>query len=196
MQKLTYTHILNKMEVKKISLEDVMTTAIISAATAIIVVVLGDLLSGARTLKRLEKHDEKNNLDHQEQLREHKQQNHDHKVLLDESSNLKIDSKLLLKLSEKMNGKIETIDKTLFSEKETKKMQYESLSDKQKEMKNSLDKLIGFADELEKVNLHNAKIQRELNDLLLENKELRMLNRRLREKIHEIQHGDEYEISR
>lgn len=155
---------------------------IVPAATAILVVLLGDLLFGTKIFKRLEKHDDADEAAHIKQSNEHME--------------LKLNTKSIYQLSQKIESKIENIDKVIVTEKETKRILFENLTDKQKEMKYSLDKLLGFADEMEKVNLHNTKLTRELNDLQLENNELRYQNKRLKERIREIEHDDEYDISR
>ncbi len=175
------------------NLEEFMTTTIISAVTAIVVVILGDLLSGVRSLKKLEKHDEKGNSCHQELLHDHKRQDSDHNKLIQDSEKIKTNSKLLLNLSEKIGGRIENIDKLLATEKEIKKLEYDSLTDKQKEMKSSLDKLIGFSEELQSVSFHNTRLLRENEILRAENEELRGILHKQKKKIMDLEHDYEYE---
>lgn len=158
-------------------------SAIISACTAILVVLLYHLLSGSKILKRLKN-----------MFGIHRRQDYDHNKLLEETRNLKFDSKNILSLSKKLNGKIETIDRTCFTEKENKKIKYDSLSDKQRELKNSIDTLTGFADELEKVTLQNLRLWRENEDLKKENEELKRIIRMQKIRITELKKDDEYEM--
>ncbi len=175
------------------NMEEFMTTTIISAVTAILVVILGDLLSGVRSLKKLDKHDEKGNSCHQQLIYDHKRQDSDHNKLIQDSEKIKTNSKLLLNLSEKIGGRVENIDKLLATEKEIKKFAYESLTDKQKEMKNSLDKLIDFSEELQKVSYQNTMLLRENEILRAQNKELRVILQQQKKKTMDLEHDYEFE---
>lgn len=168
--------------------------AVISAGTAIVVLILGDLLFGSKILKMLERHNESGCSSHQTLISDHNRQEQDHNKLLDDTNTLKIDSKIILKISEKIDGKIETIDRNLFTEKENKRLQIESLTDKQREMKNSIDRLVGFADEFEKISLENSKLWRENEDLNEENKELRRIIKLQKARILELEEIDELEM--
>ena len=156
--------------------------AVITASATLIGIFIIEAIYGKRIFSKLEKHDETDGSAHVKLSNEHLE--------------LKLNTKSIFQLSQKIESKVENMDKAMSTEKETKRLQFENLSDKQKEMKLSLDKLVGFADELEKVNMYNAKLTRELNELQMENNEIRIQNRKLREKIRKMDRDDEYDISR
>ena len=153
--------------------------AAITAVFTLLAVVIVEIIYGKRIFSKLEKHDESDDKFHNTLSKEHYE--------------LKNNSDNILKLNTSIASKILNIDKILFAEKETKKLQLESLSDKQKEMKSSLDKLVGYADELEKVSLQNARLWRENESLRQENEELRIIIRRQKDKIIDLEHDYEYE---
>ncbi len=137
---------------------------IISAGTTIIVLILGELLFGSKIISLIERH--------RAMISDHNNQTADHNKILEDTNALRVDNKIILKISENLNGKIESIDKNLLNEKENKQLQFESLSDKQREMKKSIDQLVDFADEFKNISLENSKLWREKEELKEENKEL------------------------
>lgn len=154
--------------------------AIISAGTAILVVLLGDLLSGSKIFKKLEKHDEVDGSSHQKLSKEHM-------ILINNTNNI-------LHENQKIETKIDEANILLKTEKEMKLAQLASLTDKQKEMTQSIDKLTSFSDEFQRLSLHNTKLIREVDDLQQENKELRANNRKLRDRINDLEQDYEYEV--
>ena len=141
-------------------------SAIITASATLIGIFFIETLYGKKIFSKLEKHDEIDISGHQNLSKEHME--------------LKNNANNILQINQKIENKIETIDRTLFTEKESKKMQFDSLSDKQKEMKNSLDRIVGFADEWQRVSLQNTNLQKEIEEFKNENQILKSQNRELR----------------
>lgn len=161
--------------------------AIVSAGTTIAVLLIGYLLFGSKILKVLEIHNDSEGIDHKTMLSDHNDQKSNHEKILADTNTLKLDSKIILKISEKIDGKIETIVKNLFKEKENKRLQIENLSDKQREVKISIDKLEGFAGELEKISLENTGLWRENETLNEENRELKRIIKLQKTRIQELE---------
>ena len=152
---------------------------IISAGTTIIVLILGELLFGSKILSLLERH--------RAIIRDHNNQTADHNRILEDTNALRVDNKIILKISENLNGKIESIDKNFLNEKENKQLQFESLSDKQREMEKSIDRLVGFADEFKNISLENSKLWHEKEELKEENKELGRIIKLQKARISELE---------
>jgi len=106
---------------------------------------------------------------------------------------LKNNSNNILQIGQRIDNKLIKIDRMLEVEKESKQMKFDSLSDKQKEMKNSLDKIVGFADEWERVSFQNNRMRIEIVELQQENQVLRAQNKKLRERTNNLEHDNEYE---
>ncbi|MHB8065772.1 MAG: hypothetical protein ACYDG2_24665 [Ruminiclostridium sp.] len=152
---------------------------IVSASATLIGIFIIETLYGKRTFNKLEKHDDVSGSDH--------------KRLSDEHNELKNNSNNILQIGQKIDNKLIKMDKMLEVEKESKQMKFDSLSEKQKEMKNSLDKIVGFADEWERVSFQNTRLRREFEELQQENQALRAENRKLRDRIDDLEQDNEYE---
>jgi len=154
-------------------------SAIITASATLIGIFIIETLYGKKTFNKLEKHNEDSSLGHQRLSHEH--------------MDLKNNSNNILQIGQRIDNKLIKIDKMLEVEKESKQMKFDSLSDKQKEMKNSLDKIVGFADEWERVSFQNNRMRIEIVELQQENQVLRAQNKKLRERTNNLEHDNEYE---
>ncbi|WP_027629283.1 hypothetical protein [Ruminiclostridium cellobioparum] len=157
---------------------------LVSAGTTIIVLILGELLFGSKILSLIERH-------RTIIISAHDNQAADHNRILEDTNALRVDNRIILKISENLNGKIEAIDKDLLNEKENKRLQFESLSDKQREIKNSLDRLVSFSDEFEKKSMENSKLWREKEELKEENRELGRIIKLQKARISELERINE-----
>lgn len=143
--------------------------AIITAATTLLGVVLVEILFGRKTYKLLDLHSqksesiaEKNHGEHDDLSKEHDSLSHehevlsgDHKVLLERAANLSADTKVI-------STNVQAIGQSLSAAHAAEQVRYDNLTDKQRSIKDSIDKLKDFSGELERVNLKNVQLQNEL----------------------------------
>lgn len=156
-----------------------MVTAIITASAVLIGLFVIEILYGKRIFSKLEKHDDGTDSYHQKLSREHME--------------LKNDSNNILEVNKEIKTKLYDVDMFLKTEKENKKIQFDNLADKQKEMKSSIDKLSEFSEEFQRISLLNSKLLHEVNSLQYENKQLKIQNRRLRDGVDDLEQDDQYE---
>ena len=156
-----------------------MVTAIITASAVLIGLFVIEILYGKRIFSKLEKHDDGTDSYHQKLSREHME--------------LKNDSNNILEVNKEIKTKLYDVDMFLKTEKENKKIQFDNLADKQKEMKSSIDKLSEFSEEFQRISLLNSKLLHEVNSLQYENKQLKIQSRRLRDGVDDLEQDDQYE---
>ena len=158
---------------------DAIVPAIITASATLIGIFFIETLYGKRIFSKLEKHDDGTDSYHQKLSREHME--------------LKINSNNVLEANKEIKTKLYDVDMFLKTEKENKKIQFDNLSDKQKEMKSSIDKLAEFSEEFQRISLLNSNLLHEVNSLQYENKQLKIQNRRLRDRVDDLEQDDQYE---
>lgn len=154
-------------------------TTIITAIAILIGLFVTEILYGKRIFGKLEKHDDGTGSHYQKLSREHME--------------LKNDSNNILEVNKEIKTKLYDVDIFLKTEKENKKIQFDNLSDKQKEMKSSIDKLAEFSEEFQRISLLNSKLLHEVNSLQYENEQLKIQNRRLRDGVDDLEQDEQYE---
>lgn len=179
--------------------------ALITASATVISVVLVEVLFGRRTFKLLGKHAEKSDSNHNTHTKEnadlskeHGQLSTEHKGLSGEHEKLSGEHKVLLERAAHIitnttviSQSVQSIDKTLVESKAMNQLRYENLTDKQREIKDSVEKLKGFADELQKVNLLNKQLQAKIDELAKENEEHINRNHEMLRKIQQLTQENE-----
>ncbi len=112
-------------------------------------------------------------------------------LLLNHTNEIKIGGRVLLNYSKKIGEKIDSIDNTLIRNKILRKQHLNSLSVKQREIKQSIEKLYGFAGELESVLMENKKIWNENEKLRDEIEELKRVIKLQKVRIMELENNYE-----
>lgn len=158
---------------------DAIVSAIITASATLLGIFIIETLYGKKIFNKLEKHDDSSGLYHQNLSKEHLE--------------LKINTNNILEANKEIKTKLYDVDMFLKTEKENKLIQFENLTDKQKEMKSSIDKLAEFSEEFQRISLLNSKLLHEVNNLQYENEQLIIQNRRLRDRVNDLEQDEQYE---
>lgn len=174
-------------------------TAVISAGAALVGVIIIEIFTGKRTYDRVNAHS-KESREHHNKLndkcaelknehtvrsREHEGLAGEHKLLLKHADDLSFSTKLI-------SQRVQSIDSLLKTAHTAEQLRYDNLTDKQRGIKDSVDRLRDFADELQKVNLQNRHLQAQIDEMRSENEGHIARNHEMLRTIQQLTNENEY----
>ncbi len=152
-------------------------SALVTGGAALIGVVLAEIYSGGKILKLLEKHDVKTDDTKDKLSKDYEDLSKDHADLSKENVNLcgglSTQHVLIMERVSNISSGVNNINNIVVEEKQNQSMRYDSLTDKQKEIKLQMQAIELLTRDWENQSLIIKTMQKDITELREENTELK-----------------------
>jgi DNA repair exonuclease SbcCD ATPase subunit len=146
--------------------------ALVTASAAVIGVVLVEILFGRRTYGLLEKHGDRTEVIKEHLSKEHSSLSKEHVLIMERVANI-------------LSG-VNNINTVVIEEKQSQSLRYDSLTDKQKDLKMQLQSIELLARDWERQSLEIKTMAKDLSELKELNEKLMEENYELKEQLRKI----------